>query len=123
MLHVHNNHHTHRYSDKWLQVVNALELACEDLPKLSDVCPEMHLKLDQRSAASPASLPSPDTAAATLSARRTPRSSAKTTGEMTAVTSGSRPLIPESRLYELLNQRRDRFGRRLMDYVYVYGIF
>ena len=29
--------------------------------------------------------------------------------EITAVTFGSRPLIPESRLYELLNQRRDNF--------------
>ena len=75
MLHVHNNRHTHRYSNKSLQVVYALELACEDLPKLSDVCPEMHLKLDQRSAASPAALPRPDATAATLSARRAPRSS------------------------------------------------
>ena len=100
MLHVHNNRHTYRYCNKWLQVVYALELACESLPKLSDVHPDMHLKLDQRSAASPAALPSPDAAAATLSARRTPRSSAKTTGEMTAVTSGSRPSIPESRLSE-----------------------
>ena len=80
MLHVHNNRHTHRCSNKWLQVVYALELACEDLPKLSDVCPEMHLKLDQRSAASPASLPSPDTAAATLSARRAPRRQAASEG-------------------------------------------
>jgi len=31
------------------------------------------------------------------------------TGEMTAVTYGSRPLIPELRLYKLLNLRRDNF--------------
>ena len=80
MLHVHNNRHTYRYNNKCLQVVYALELACEDLPKLSDVCPEMHLKLDQRSAASPAALPSPDAAAATLSARRTPRRQAASEG-------------------------------------------
>ena len=40
MLHVHNNRHTYRYCNKWLQVVYALELACEDLPKLSDVYPD-----------------------------------------------------------------------------------
>ena len=34
---------------------------------------------------------------------------AKMTGEMTAVTYGSRPLIPELRLYKLLNMRRDNF--------------
>ena len=40
MLHVHNNRHTYRCSNKWLQVVYALELAREDLPKLSDVYPD-----------------------------------------------------------------------------------
>ena len=45
MLHVHNNRHTHRYSNKSLQVVYALELACEDQPELSDVYLDMHLKL------------------------------------------------------------------------------
>ena len=96
MLHMHNNRHTYRYCNKWLQVVYALELACEDLPKLSDVCPEMHLKLDQRSAASPAALTRPDTAAATLSARRAPRSLRRRQGVNGRGSSFSRSLGPRT---------------------------